>query len=132
MKTFQELVAARRDWIDNVLKPWCRQASRTDLRKAEAEWDDIAGRVAPEATLWTWAWSRFPALVHENMAGLNETHEVTVALKDGRTVAGYPDNRQSEQGQLVLMGRGDQGGSAAVKDSGPHSIDDVVSVTRNK
>ncbi|MCA9080733.1 MAG: hypothetical protein KDA58_09255, partial [Planctomycetaceae bacterium] len=60
MPTFDELVASRRAWNETVLKPWCQSASRKELRLAAQEWLDIAGRAAPEFTLWPWAWSRFP------------------------------------------------------------------------
>ena len=38
-----------RQWIDEVLKPWCQRAERKDLRLAEMEWQDIAGRAAAES-----------------------------------------------------------------------------------
>src|SRR5687767_6788549 len=81
MKTFAELAASRREWIDAVLRPWCVQASRRDLVLAEMDWGDIAGRVDAEATLWTWAWGRFPELVHEGLSGVSETREVRVQLE---------------------------------------------------
>jgi len=127
MPTFDELAVSRIEWIDSVLKPWCRQASFKELLKAEQEWGDVAGRVDPEASLWTWAWSRFPDLVHEGMSGVNETNEVQVTLKDGTTIVGFPDARQSTRGRLVLLCRCESRQSEA---SGPHSIDDVASVAR--
>jgi len=123
--TFPELAASRRDWIQQVLIPWCRQASLSDLREAEFDWLNIAGRVDPAATLWTWAWSRYPSLVHEGMAGLDETREVRVHLKNGSTVTGYPDNRASQAGRLVLAGRDDSG---RLVDSGPFSLEDIAAV----
>ncbi|MCA9051772.1 MAG: hypothetical protein KDA89_23705, partial [Planctomycetaceae bacterium] len=51
--SFAALAASRREWIDSVLRPWCRQANLKDLRQAESEWTDIAGRVDVAATLWT-------------------------------------------------------------------------------
>lgn len=121
--TFSVLVESRKQWIDNVLQPWCVAAKRIDLRLAAEEWNDIAGRVDPDATLWTWAWSRFPDLVHEGLPGVNETNEVRVTLKDGTTGTGFPDGRQTENGALVLV--------SPIPDSGhygPWSIDDIVSV----
>jgi len=117
---FSDLAASRRAWIDDVLIPWCRTAERKELLKAEADWANVAGQVDAEATLWTWAWSRFPGLVHPEMGGLDESCEVEVRLKDGRTFRGYPDARRSVRGELVLL-TGDG-------DAGPVSIDDVVDV----
>jgi hypothetical protein len=124
---FADLAASRRKWIDTVLKPWCAAAPRSELRKAHAEWANIAGNVDPEATLWTWAWGRFPDLVHEDLAGVNETSEVRVTLCDGTDVTGYPDARLSTLGELVLLGRDDSGRSIQ---SGPHPLDDIVRVER--
>jgi hypothetical protein len=126
--TFDELAASRREWIETVLKPWCAAAPRIDLMKAHADWADIAGRVDPEKTLWAWAWSRFPDLVHEEIAGVNETFEVTVTLRDGTTATGYPDGRLSRLGSLVLLCQEASGHYSA--ESGPHSIDDIAGVTR--
>ena len=70
--SFEDLAASRRQWIDDVLRPWCRQATLRQLRQAEIEWLDIAGRVDLNATLWTWAWERFACLTHPEMAGVNE------------------------------------------------------------
>lgn len=128
MSQFDQLVESRRKWIDEVLEPWCRRAPRADLRRAELEWTDIAGRVDPQATLWTWAWSRFPDLVSEGISGVDETWSVTVTLRDGRTFSGYPDSRQSEHGQLVIVGT-DQSGQRATL--GPFSIDEISRVQRD-
>lgn len=128
MTTFEELVASRRQWIEEVLRPWCVRASRKGLKQAEQEWGDIAGRADPDATLWTWAWSRFPALVHEGLSGVSETYEVRVTLKDGTTVVGFPENRLSKDGRLVLLCTGDPPGSPVESD--PYSIDDIESVER--
>ena len=76
MSTFDDLVASRRNWIDDVLEPWCRTASLADLRKAGSEWGNIAGTVDVESTLWLWAWSRFPDLVNQELSAVDETHEV--------------------------------------------------------
>ncbi len=103
-KTFEQLAAARRSWIEQVLRVWCQQASQQDLRKAEQEWFDIAGRADVNATLWTWAWERFPAIVHPDLPGVHETHLMDVDLHDGSRLSGYPDARQSLRGMLVLVG----------------------------
>jgi hypothetical protein len=129
MAGFDELAASRREWIENVLRPWCAQARLIDLKRAEAEWGDLAGRPDPEATLWTWAWSRFPDLVVEGMRGVNETYEVTVTLQDGRTITGFPDGRKSVQGRLVLLCTSDDTSGRTVE-SEPFSIDDVSAVER--
>jgi len=123
MTSFDELVASRKHWIDEVLVPWCKQAQRKDLVRAAMDWGDIAGRVDEEATLWTWAWSRFPALVHEGLSGVNETQAVRVILKSGETVSGFPDARESKNGQLVLIPL-----EAAGERTGPFSIDDIAEV----
>jgi hypothetical protein len=119
---FDDLVASRRTWIDEVLKPWCRRAPLADLKRAELEWADLAGKVDPQATLWTWAWSRFPELIHEQLAGVNETNEVRVTLKDGAEHVGFPDNRKSTAGRLVLATRGGE--------LGPWPIDQIAGVKR--
>lgn len=125
MQTFQELAASRRKWINDVLMPWCRQATRRELRAAEMDWNNVAGRVDPAMTLWVWAWSRFPALTHEGVASLDETKDVCVTLKSGESVVGFPDARESENGLLVLLGKTDDGN---FEHCGPFSIDDVEAV----
>ena len=87
------------------------------------EWHDFGGRVDTHATLWTWAWERHPALVHDDLAGVNETHEVSVTLHDGQTVTGFPDGRRSLRGQLVLLST-----STGHEDLGPYSIDEILDV----
>jgi hypothetical protein len=129
MHTFADLVHSRKAWLANVLVPWCRQAAVRDLRLAELEWGDIAGKVDPEKTLWYWAWSRFPELVHAELVGIDETQEVTVTLCDGRSVAGFPDARQSGQGQLVLVGR-DPVNPRRSEEHGPFSLDEIVAIAR--
>jgi len=129
MTTFQELAASRREWIETVLKPWCMAAPLSQLRRAEMEWDDIAGRVDPEATLWTWAWSRFPDLMHEGISGVNETSPVCVTLKDSTTLSGFPDGRKSKRGQLFLF-KASADGSSRMEELGPVSIDDMATVER--
>jgi hypothetical protein len=127
MSQFEQLVESRRRWIREVLQPWCRTASRADLRRAELEWTDIAGKVDPQATLWTWAWGRFPDLVSVGIGGIEETWLVQVTLKSGKTWSGYPDARQSEHGQLVLIGTAP---SVETPVLGPFSIDEVIEVIR--
>jgi len=123
MKTFDELVASRRRWLDEVLKPWCQSANRQDLIRAALEWGDLAGRVDEDATLWSWAWSRFPALVHEGLSVVNETKAVRVTLKTGEVHTGFPDARESKNGQLVLIP------AASARDPlGPFSLDDIERV----
>lgn len=124
---FEDLAASRREWIETVLQPWCRRAVLRDLRLAEMDWENIAGRVDPAATLWTWAWSRFPALVHEGLSGIDETAEICVTLKEGTQFTGFPDARQSTQGRLVLGSRTDRGRH---EECGPFPIDEIASVER--
>ncbi|MEX0718345.1 MAG: hypothetical protein WD066_17250, partial [Planctomycetaceae bacterium] len=122
MRSFAELAASRREWIEHVLRPWCARAERRELERAELDWADIAGRVDPQATLWFWAWGRFPALVHEGIAGVDETVSVRLRLRDGSTVAGYPDNRLTRAGRLVLL--------TDAGESEPISIDDIAGVEK--
>ena len=127
MSSFAELVTSRKAWISGVLQPWCRAAARKDLLLAEQEWADIAGKVDPESTLWRWAWSRFPGLVHESL-GIDESAEIEVNLKTGERIRGFPDSRKSQNGKLVLLtatGAGDR-----FRDAGPFLLDDIASVTR--
>jgi hypothetical protein len=127
MATFDELVALRKTWINDVLRPWCQVAQRSELLKSEPEWMDIAGKVSPDKTLWLWAWSRFPELIHESL-GIEETSEVEIRLSGGRVIRGYPDARKSLRGQLIIWGRAAQADSTG--ELGPFSIDDVTSVRR--
>lgn len=127
MDSFDDLVSSRKNWINDVLKPWCAAARRSELLKSEPEWLDIAGKVSPEKTLWLWAWSRFPDLIHESL-GIEETSEVEVHLSDGRVIEGFPDARKSLRGQLVIWGKTDPGGSPC--EHGPLSIDDIVAIRR--
>jgi len=127
MQTFSELVTSRKAWIAGELIPWCRRAQLTDLKLAELEWGDIAGKVDPEKSLWFWAWSRFPALVHAELMGIDETREVQLRLQDGRVARGFPDARQSKQGQLVLIAR-DRARPKRHDQQGPFSIDEISAV----
>ncbi len=124
VESFEQMAASRRQWISDVLMPWCQQANLRELREAEHDWMNIAGRVDPAMTLYTWAWSRFPALIHDGMAGLNETQEVRVELRSGETVTGYPDARESGRGQLVLTAATEVG----FDQLGPFSIDEISAV----
>lgn len=124
MNTFHELVASRKAWIEDTLRPWCQTAPLSELRQAEHEWTDIAGRIGPDNSLWLWAWSRFPDLVCDGLLNVNETRQVRVDLRDGGQAEGFPDARLSQRGQLVLL----TGGSAPTE-LGPYPIDDILSVT---
>jgi hypothetical protein len=119
VNSFADLIASRREWIEQTLKPWCRVAALKDLKRAELEWEDIAGKVDPKATLWTWAWGRFPSIVHA----------VRVTLKSGQVHLGYPDNRKSDGGRLVLLST-ESTGPGRVAEIGPISIDDITQVER--
>ena len=122
MTTFSDLVASRRAWLSDILIPWCRVASRADLIRAEQEWTDIAGKVAPERSLWLWAWSRFPALYVEGLGGLEESWPVRLVQRDGAVIEGFPDNRASSRGQLVIQ--------TSTGATPPITIDDIASVER--
>lgn len=126
--SFDAIAASRRNWIDQVLRVWCQQAPMKELRKAEVEWFDIAGRADANATLWTWAWERFPEIVHPELPGVHETHEVLVMLADGTRISGYPDARKSLRGMLVIVGTD---GSGAMVTHEPVSIDQVQSVVKS-
>lgn len=121
MHSFGDLVQSRRAWIDEVLIPWCNVSSRKDLLLAEHEWQDLAGRPAPEMTLWKWAWERFPVLAEHGLNTINETNPVIVQCEDGRTGAGYPDAQRSLGGLLCLID--DQGQLV-----GPFAIDEISSI----
>lgn len=123
---FEELAASRRAWIEDVLHPWCHQATLKQLRQAEVEWVDIAGKVDQDATLWTWAWERFSALTHPELSGVHETHPVKVKLRNGSAFEGFPDSRKTMQGMLVLIGRDADSGQSV--EFGPLSIDEIESV----
>jgi hypothetical protein len=127
LSNFEALAAARREWIENTLRVWCRTAAVKELRKAEAEWFDLAGRADPQATLWTWVWERFPDIVHPDLAGVNETHEVMVTLVDGRQLQGFPDNRASRRGVLILVAADENGG---IRSSEPVEVDSIQAVQR--
>lgn len=123
LQTYDELVSSRREWLDSILIPWCQLACRKDLLLAETEWPDLAGRPAPEMTLWKWAWERFPVLAGSGTHMLEETYEVVVTCQDGRTGQGFPDGERSQAGLLVLV---DSEGQM----SGPFTIDEIRHVVR--
>jgi hypothetical protein len=129
MQTFADLVASRKAWLADVLAPWCAQATVQELKRAELEWVDIAGKVDPEKTLWFWAWSRFPDLVNADLVAIDEARKVTVSLRDGRTFTGFPDSRQSKQGQLVIVAR-DPARPGSHDERGPFSIDEIAAIVR--
>ena len=123
---FEALAASRREWIDTVLHPWCVAATQKQLMQAATEWLDLAGRVDIDATLWTWAWERFPVLTHPELSGVNETHPVCVRLENGDEYRGFPDSRQSTRGNLVLLGKDESTGLNTTL--GPFPIDAITSV----
>ncbi len=125
--TFAELAASRRLWIDEVLRPWCTTATVSQLRLAELEWLDIAGRADTQSTLWTWAWSRFPDIVHGELSGINETHRVKVVTASGEVLSGYPDGRKSERGKLFLLGNNIDGDLVHLPEV---SLDDITEIRR--
>lgn len=127
--TFEELAASRRDWISNVLQPWCEQARQSELKRAHDEWNDLAGRVDPTVTLWFWAWRRFPDLINSDLGRFDESAVIRLVLSDGREVTGTPDARASRGGQIVLVCR-PVDGSRGFVDAGPFSIDEIVSAER--
>lgn len=126
---FQSLAASRRDWIQTILRPWCQTATVQDLRRAELEWHDLAGRADAAATLWTWAWERFPDAVHADFPGLNETWPLEVQLVDGEILRGYPDARRSLRGQLVLVSH-EPAATGGLSESVPVLLDQVSSIRR--
>jgi hypothetical protein len=129
MQTFADLVASRKTWLAEVLRPWCTQAALKDLKRADLEWVDIAGKVDPEKTLWFWAWSRFPELVNDDLASIDEARRVMVTLRDGRSFTGYADARESQKGELVLVAR-DPASPGRHEEHGPFSLDEIVAIAR--
>ena len=129
MSTFPELVASRQAWIADVLRPWCRQAALKELKLAELEWTNLAGKVDPEGTLWAWAWSRFPGLVNTELWKIDETHPIRVQLTNGQSFTGYPDGRRSQQGSLLLLCR-DPDSPRRSKEAGPFRLDELTDVSR--
>ena len=121
---YEAMTASRRAWLDEVLRPWCLQAPVSQLKRAELEWHDLAGRVDPLRTLWLWAWSRFPVLVVDGLSGLEEAYLVMVCLKNGTKATGYPDSRRSLRGQLVILG------NDATAQEASFSLDEILSIER--
>jgi hypothetical protein len=103
MAAFADLVASRRKWIHDELVPWCLTATSVELAMAEQVWPDLAGRVAPQYTLWIWAWQRFPGLVIPDLDRFDEALEVEVTLRNGEQFTGFPDARRTQRDQLVLV-----------------------------
>ena len=68
-------------------------------------------------------------MVHEGLAGVNETHAVQVTLKDGATLAGFPDARKSKRGCLVLVAAA-PGSTGRHEESRPVAIDEIAAVRR--
>ena len=122
--TFADLAASRRGWIETVLRPWCRRASRRELRLAEGQWADLAGDVSARETLWAWAWERFPALCEPGLTPPCESREVRVTLADGGVHVGTPDARRSVRGELILVARIPGGW----EDRGPFPLDVIAAV----
>ena len=120
--TYVTLVAARRDWIETVLRPWCRAASLRDLRMAESQWADLAGDVGVRETLWAWAWERFPALCEPGLAPPSESRAVRVIRTDGDSFVGTPDGRRSQRGELWLVAEESR------EDLGPFPLDEIATV----
>lgn len=129
MHTFPDLIASRQAWIADVLRPWCQRAALKELKLAEQEWLNLAGKVDPEGTLWAWAWSRFPGLVNTELWKIDETHPIRVELASGQTLTGYPDGRQSQSGLLVLICR-DPDSPRRSKQEGPFRLDELSTVSR--
>jgi hypothetical protein len=127
MQTFAELVASRKAWIETDLKPWCMKATHKDLRLAEQAWPDIAGKVDTEKTLWFWAWCRFPDLVNADLQAIDEARQLKVTLLDGRTLTGYPDARQSQQGTLTLL-CADPDNPRRFAEEGPFNMDEISAI----
>lgn len=125
MNAFETLATSRRTWIEEILIPWCRTANSHELQQAELDWINLAGGVDPKATLWVWAWSRFPILAHDGLPGLNETNEVRITTLSGSSVTGYPDNSESRGSRIVLLTKIANGNFAHYA---PISIDDIQSV----
>lgn len=129
MTTFPDLIASRQTWIDSVLRPWCQQATLKDLKLAEQEWLNLAGKVDPEGTLWAWAWSRFPGLVNTELWKIDETHPIRIELTNGQSFTGYPDGRQSQHGSLVMVCP-DPESPRRSKEAGPFKLDELKSVVQ--
>ena len=73
--------------------------------------------------------SDLPALVNQELQGIDETTAVRVSLRDGRVASGFPDARESQHGELYLLGL-DPGQPRKSILLGPFTIDDVVTVDK--
>ena len=93
------------------------------------EWLDTVGKVDLQRSLWFWAWTRFPDLVYRQLTGIDETRQVKVLLRDGRSFIGYPDARQSQQGHMVLVAR-DPTNPRRHELHSPFPIDEIAAVAR--
>ena len=103
MSTTAEIIASRRLWIDEALRPWCAAASAKELRQAEQDWLDLAGRISPDFSLWMWAWSRYPGLVIPDLWRMDEAVELRVELAGEQVLVGFADARRTKRDQLVLI-----------------------------
>ena len=121
---FAALAASRREWIETVLRPWCRTADLRELRLAEGQWADLAGDVSVRETLWAWAWERFPVLCEPGLVPPAESREIRVRLVGGETVTGTPDGRRSVRGDLWLLARSTIGWV----ERGPFPLDKIARV----
>jgi hypothetical protein len=65
--------------------------------------------------------------VNADLVAIDEARRVTVTLRDGRTFTGFPDSRQSRQGQLVLVAR-DPARPGRHEEHGPFSIDEIAAI----
>lgn len=129
VRTFSELVTSRKAWLGSVLRPWCEQAGYHDLQRAEGDWPNLAGKVDPQKTLWYWAWSRFPELVHAEISDIDETHALEIELKNGQTCTGYPDARESQHGKLAVLVMGkSESDPAERKTLKQFTIDEIAAI----
>jgi len=111
---------------------WLRGADR--LPSKTCGWPNLSGATSPAKSTrprrsGTGPGAASPDLVHAELVGIDETREVTVTLRDGRTVTGFPDSRQSVQGQLVLVGR-DPLNPRRSQEHGPFSLDEITAIAR--